>query len=291
MNKEIHGKTKANLYFLKINLSGGLILMTEYEETVPQMGYFISRSCMPNWAIGETMIDFIDLTYIVAGKATYLIDGQPYDVEQGDLICIPKNSRRAAITDSRNPMVNFAANFQFYDLKGEDAKLPFPVVSKVGVHDELISLYKELSVEWLRKSPGYKMKVHGIFLSILHHYFTMIYYKSYSAPIDSRIQKALTYIHKNYVNSITLDDLANLSGLNSIYFGTLFKKCTGVSVKRYITQVRINHSEKMLLSGEFMVSEVALKCGFEDMFYFSKVFKKVKGFSPSKITTLKKPYQ
>lgn len=265
--------------------------MIDYEEMVPQMGYFISRSCMPNWAIRETMIDFIDLTFIVEGKATYWIDGQPYDVEKGDLLCIPKSSRRAAITDSRNPMVNFAANFQFYDLKGKDAKLPFPVVSKVGVHDELISLYKELSVEWLRKSPGYKMKVHAIFLSILHRYFTMIYFKSYSDPIDFRIQKALTYIHEYYVNTITLDDLAHLTGLNPIYFGTLFKKNMGVSVKRYITQVRINHSENMLLSGEFMVSEVALKCGFEDMFYFSKVFKKVKGFSPSKITTLRNPYQ
>jgi AraC-like DNA-binding protein len=265
--------------------------MIEYEEMVPQMGYFISRSCMPNWAIGETIIDFIDLTYIVEGKATYVIDGQPYEIEKGDLLCIPKNSRRAAITDSNHLMVNFAANFQFFDLKGKDVKLPFPVVSKVGVHDELISLYKELSVEWLRKDPGYKMKVQSIFLSILHRYFSMIYYKSFSEPIDSRIQKALTYIHDHYVNTITLDDLANLTGLNPIYFGNLFKKYMGVSVKRYINQVRINQSENMLLSGEFLVSEVALKCGFEDMFYYSKVFKQVKGFSPSKITTRRKSYQ
>jgi len=265
--------------------------MIEYEEMVPRMGYFISRSCMPNWAIGETMIDFIDLTYIIEGKATYIIDGQPYDVEKGDLLCIPKNSRRAAITDSCNLMVNFAANFQFYDLKGEDAKLPFPVVSKVGVQDELISLYKELSIEWLRKSPGYKIKVQAIFLSILHRYFTMIYYKSYSDPVDSRIQKALNYIHDHYLNPITLDDLAILTGLNPIYFGNLFKKYMGVSVKRYINQVRINQSENMLLTGEFLVREVALKCGFEDMFYFSKVFKEVKGFSPSKIIALRKPYQ
>ncbi|MNG23858.1 HTH-type transcriptional activator RhaS [compost metagenome] len=57
----------------------------------------------------------------------------------------------------------------------------------------------------------------------------------------------------------------------------------GASVKEYINRMKINNAENILLSGEFSVKEAAYKCGFEDIYYFSKLFKKIKGFPPSRI--------
>jgi YesN/AraC family two-component response regulator len=69
--------------------------------------------------------------------------------------------------------------------------------------------------------------------------------------------------------------------LNPVYFGAYFKKKTGYTVNQYINNVRVNIAKKILLSGEYTVGEVANRCGFQDMFYFSKVFKQIEGVPPS----------
>jgi AraC-like DNA-binding protein len=56
-----------------------------------------------------------------------------------------------------------------------------------------------------------------------------------------------------------------------------------VHLLKYINRMKINDAENILLSGEFTVHEAAYKCGFEDIYYFSKLFKKIKGFPPSRI--------
>ena len=54
-------------------------------------------------------------------------------------------------------------------------------------------------------------------------------------------------------------------------------------MKEYLNQIRINNAENMIASGEFRVYEAATKCGFDDIFYFSRVFKSIKGYAPSKV--------
>ena len=123
--------------------------MIDYDEIIPQLGYFIKRHCTPSWAIDEAVIDFVDLTYIIEGSARYSINGKLYEVEKGDLICIPKNHRRQSVCNPNNLMASYAANFQVCNLVGEDASLPFPLVSKIGIRSELLSWYQELNAEWL----------------------------------------------------------------------------------------------------------------------------------------------
>lgn len=257
--------------------------MLDYDDIIPHMGYFINRRATPNWVIEDAVIDFIDLTYIIEGRATYVINDTAYEVEKGDLLCIPKNSRRYAVTDPHHPITSYAANFTLYNLEGEDVALPFPLVSKVNSNNDLLSFYHDLNIEWLQKNAGYKMKVRALFLSILHYYFDVLYYKKSTEPLDPRIKKTTDYIHANFNNHIDVIELAKKVGLNSVYFGTLFKQSTGLTVKEYLNQTRISNAENMIASGEFLVHEAANKCGFGDIFYFSRVFKRIKGYSPSKV--------
>jgi AraC family L-rhamnose operon regulatory protein RhaS len=72
-------------------------------------------------------------------------------------------------------------------------------------------------------------------------------------------------------NQFEVEELAAIAGLTTAYFGTLFKKYMGASVKEYINRMKINNAENILLSGEFTVQEAAYKCGFEDIYYFSGI--------------------
>jgi AraC family transcriptional regulator, L-rhamnose operon regulatory protein RhaS len=260
----------------------------DYKEINPQIEYFINRRSTPNWIIEDATTTFIDLSYFSSGKAFYKVNGEYYELNQGDLICIPQNSRRSATTDPNNPIESFAINFQLYDIRGNNVELPFPLVSHIGISEELLSLYNELTLVWLKKSPGFEIKARALLLMILHHYFKRFYYKINVQNIDSRIQKTTRYILNNLHNPIEVEELASIAGVTTAYFGTLFKKYTGSSVKEYINKMKISNAENILLSGEFSVKDAAYKCGFEDIFYFSKLFKKIKGYPPSKILLDKK---
>lgn len=229
----------------------------------------------------ETKIDFIDLTYIIEGKVTYYVNNVAYEAGKGDLICIPRRSLRRATMDPEHLMVAYAANLWFFYFDGGEAALPFPVRTAIGLHDDLLILYRELNAAWTEKASGYPIKVAAILLNILHKYYRLIVYRKHDNIVNKHIGNALDFIQENFHSSIDVQELAESEGLNPSYFGTLFKKQTGMGVREYINRFRIDNAENMLIGGEFTIAEAAYRCGFEDPFYFSKVFKKLKGYPPS----------
>lgn len=93
-------------------------------------------------------------------------------------------------------------------------------------------------------------------------------------------KKAIRYISKNFVQNLTLDQVADHVHLNPAYFSTLFKQSTGSSFKEYLNMVRIEESKRLLANTDYSIIDIALATGFEDQSYFSKVFKKYTGLTP-----------
>lgn len=100
--------------------------------------------------------------------------------------------------------------------------------------------------------------------------------KGYSAPI----QKAIIMIEGNLAGELTLTRLAGELNVNSSYLSALFKKETGMTVTDYIARRRIHHSRHLLKTTRLQVQTVGQLCGFEDVHYFSKVFKRITGLTP-----------
>jgi len=104
---------------------------------------------------------------------------------------------------------------------------------------------------------------------------------------DFSIDKAMKYINSNYQTSITLDSLAKMLNLNPSYFSLKFKNVNGIGFKEYLINVRINHSEKLLLETKKSITDIALECGFDSSNYFGDAFRKKRGISPSEFRKLK----
>jgi YesN/AraC family two-component response regulator len=100
---------------------------------------------------------------------------------------------------------------------------------------------------------------------------------------DPRIKTAIRYITDHYAEPMHITQVARAVSLNPVYFGVLFKKETQMAFRDYLNMIRLNQAEDMLRTGEWNVTEVALRCGFGDVFYFSRLYKKHKGVPPSKI--------
>jgi len=251
------------------------------ECLVPDIGYLIYRKCTPTWEIAENEISFCDITYVIEGKGIYVINGVQYEVKRGDLLCIPRGSIRKAQCIVDDLMNLYSANFTLYGMNGQQADLPFPLLTHIGIKSDLIGLFHELSNAWVRKEAGYHTKSRGLLLLIIHRLFELILLKKDPTSTDYRVKRAISYISENYASNISVKELANLVGLNTVYFGALFKNETGMLVNQYLAQTRINHAEDMLQNGECNVTEAAERCGYKDLSHFRKQFKTMKGYSPS----------
>ncbi len=97
---------------------------------------------------------------------------------------------------------------------------------------------------------------------------------------DSIVQKIKGFVQEHYREEIGRNEAAAVVYLTPEYAAKLFKKETGMNLKDYIHQVRIQEA-KMLLAGGGKVSEVAQKVGFDNFSYFSTVFKRMTGYSPN----------
>ena len=245
--------------------------------------YYNHRICTPSWCIANDTIQFVDLTYIYTGQSEYTINNKKYIVQSGDLLCIPRGSHRSAVSCPDNLMEAYCANVIIRDFDGADIALPLPLICNVGQHKDIIALYHEINYAWRLRDTGYKLKARAIFMMIMHRYFQLILYQRDTGIMDKRIRKATHYMSEHFKEPLTVRKMAELVNLSDMYFGNLFKQETGISFHKFLTSIRMNRAEDLLRSGEYTVSEIADTCGFSDVFYFSKQFKKDRGFAPSKV--------
>lgn len=94
-------------------------------------------------------------------------------------------------------------------------------------------------------------------------------------------EKALEFIREHYEAPISLQDAADAAEVNPAYLSYLFKQEMKIGFSNYVQELRIDYAKKLLSETNCKVKDVALRSGFGDYHYFSKIFKKFTGLSPA----------
>ncbi|UJF34846.1 response regulator transcription factor [Paenibacillus hexagrammi] len=97
------------------------------------------------------------------------------------------------------------------------------------------------------------------------------------------VEFMISYIHEHYAEDITLDDLAGQLFISKNYLNQLFKKVTGETFMNYVIRVRLEKAKALLLEGNLLIYEVAESVGYQNVPYFSTLFKKYTGMNPSDV--------
>lgn len=101
--------------------------------------------------------------------------------------------------------------------------------------------------------------------------------------VDNAIVKqVLEYIDNNYYKSFTVQQLAEKFFISPNYISFLFKKFVGENCRNYVSKLRVAQACNLLENSNYSVQEIGEKVGYNDYFYFIRVFKSMKGISPSK---------
>ena len=94
------------------------------------------------------------------------------------------------------------------------------------------------------------------------------------------IDKALNHMHSSYAMGITVQEISDLLGLNRRYFSTLFSQRVGVSPSEYLIDLRLRKAAELMTKYGESPTTAALSVGYDDLYHFSKIFKKHYGVGP-----------
>ena len=105
---------------------------------------------------------------------------------------------------------------------------------------------------------------------------------------EQLVNAAKKYVQKNYKEKLTLAMISSDIGISQGYLSSVFKKTTGSNLNDYVNHVKIEKAKDLLGMHEYMMYEISDMLGFENPYYFSKVFKRITGMTPSDYETMRK---
>lgn len=168
------------------------------------------------------------------------------------------------------PEVKKEMNHFVYSLLNKNsAFIPVISASKFTDYDILEHIEKAESLSALQK---------GMYSTI--NYLIGELMQSMEDKDDYVIQKAKAYIHHNYQDNLTLNDVAAHVFLSGNYFSTLFKQKTGTTFRNYLRSFRIEKAKELLTTTNLRIYEVAQQTGYNEHSHFVRAFKSLTGQSP-----------
>jgi AraC-like DNA-binding protein len=113
---------------------------------------------------------------------------------------------------------------------------------------------------------------------------------SESHKSNELIEKAIEYFHMEYQHELSVKDYAGKCNISCCWFIRSFKKYTGTTPGQYLLDIRMNKAKELLKDGTFNISETAGFVGYDNPLYFSRIFKKNVGMSPSEYLKKQQTY-
>ena len=198
--------------------------------------------------------------------------------------CLIINSNELHMGLSKSPCVCF--RFKLHPSFFENKHFIFENLvydeTIVSLMQKIIGLYKNTDDSSKFIAKGYVYQLIGHLCS--HYASKEVPYSTQQQNNDKiqRINSVASYLHTNFASKITTCELARMAHYNYSHFCHIFKEVFGVSVSEYLLSIRINKATTLLSTTDMTVTEIAENSGFLDPNYFSIIFKKETGFSPSR---------
>lgn len=225
-----------------------------------------------------------EIYYLRKGKAKYFIDNITFDLNEGDMVLIPPYiiHRTAYVEGGQLDRLLITFTLDFMEKSEDDAIFKCfnrYLIKKADVYKNLIN---SIESEYNNKDEFTNELIKNHITTLLIRLSRTTEKSGFEVKAPSFIQKITEYITENYSTEITLDALASRFSVSKSHLSRQFKATTGFGLSEYITIVRIRNAERLVLTTDLSMTEIATKCGFNDSNYFSSVFKKLKGVPPLK---------
>ncbi|MBE7010414.1 MAG: helix-turn-helix domain-containing protein [Ruminococcaceae bacterium] len=220
----------------------------------------------------------IELLYILEGSAQVTSDQVSLPVKAGQIAVVNSNHIHTVLPEGAVSFYCLIIDKQFLETFGIDVEKN--VFKRVIDAPKALELYLQIADEIQKKSDYYEAQVRSLVVSLLvlmkRECVTFTAALSDTAP-DRKLSTAkevLRYLQKHYREQISLEQVAECVGFNKYYLAHLFKETVGCSVVQYLNYLRCSYAKNLLQTTSQTVAEVAEACGFFNLSYFSRTYKK-----------------
>lgn len=252
-----------------------------------QHGY---EQCAPGHSFGPVTRNHYLFHYVISGTGTLMADNA-----RGDTITYSIKSRQGFLIFPGQITTYFADN----NLPWEYIWIEFD-----GLRVKEALTLTELSLDspvYHAASKDLREQMMQEMLYIVHHadeppfhqighlylFFDFLIRSSKSTKLvpsskmsDYYIKEAINYIEQNFQNNITIEDIAEVCGINRSYFGKIFKRSVGRAPQEFLMNYRMVKAAELLKLTSLSVAEIGSAVGYENQLHFSRAFKTIYGVSP-----------
>ncbi len=231
-------------------------------ELVPIYAGF--ENCKPNHRFGPYIRDSFLIHFCISGCGILKDKYGEHKISSGEMFVIRPGESTVYEADAESPW-----SYVWIGFGGERAEtlLNAPSVMKTA-KDPFLKITASVK-NGISSSDIYISALYEIF----HHIFS-------GEEANGGIAAVKRYINYNYMNSLTVSDIAKHFGLDRSYLYRIFKAKYGIGLKGYLTEVRMSHAREFLFA-DYTVGECAAMCGYSDPFSFSRAYKNHFGTAPA----------
>jgi AraC-like ligand binding domain./Bacterial regulatory helix-turn-helix proteins, AraC family. len=241
-----------------------------------------------------------ELIYVVKNSFSVIVNSQTYNLNEGDILFIPGGQIHEFCDEpptGKRVFINFELiQFNSLGMNSLDQSLLSdiqkitPESSAVydNVKEEILKIVSEHNSETEMSKLYYTARLMDIIFMLCKNSNLN---KTKASGKDKilafeKIRKSIDFIHNHYNENIRLKDAANAAGYSECYFSRFFKEVTEVSFHQYLNEYRVKKAEYLLTSCGYSISETAYAAGFGSVASFERIFRCVKGCSPTEFRKL-----
>lgn len=246
--------------------------------------------------------DFFELVIVLNGNASHIVDDEKFQIRKGDVFVIGNNTSHGYQDTSDFRICNimyrlenlFPGNYDITRCAGFHALfLLEPYVSKEYKFASRLKLTQadfditrkmvdRMLLEFQNKSDGWRTMLQSSFMTLVVTLSRLYDFNgSFKEPDIINIAIAISYIENHFTEDISLQLLAKLSHYSERHFTRIFNETYHTTPINYIISLRIRSACKLLRESPVSVCEIASRCGFNNSNYFSRIFRKQLGITPT----------
>lgn len=241
-----------------------------------------------------------EFIYLVIGQAVFTIDDEVITVKAGEGIFVNSGQIHSGISltdETSYYSVVFSIDLltnsfdtcrKYFDgILTNKYKIPAHFKPDIPAHAEVILELTAIIRELTDRNTAYELALKGKLFSL----FSIVFREKLNLsdakqnPLRSKkyttLKKILEYIFKNYNRKVVLTGISEYVSLSPQYICRFFKEMTGINIIEYINTYRIETAATLLKTGNLSITDIALECGFDNISYFNRVFKKQIGCTPT----------
>ncbi len=238
----------------------------------------------------------VEIIVIKKGEGIVSVDLTEYEVQKGDVIFVMSGQLHGIrqLDSSTMEYENILFKPTLLKSRGHDmcweqfispllsaSSTIFPVIRSNHKLETYIQNIDELCDE---KHTGYQVAVKGYLYQIIHFLLSecaTVISKS-SKRYTDKIKTVLSYVDAHYAENISVESMAKLCFYSKSYFMKFFKESMGSSFVSYLKDYRLEIASRMLLATDDNILDISSACGFDNLSYFNRSFKKKYGVTPGK---------